>query len=181
MTQGSHENFPDWKQQEKDVAEELCADQTVASGSVWYDKTDVTTREHPLDREVQFMADAKSTGFRKFTLHYDFLEENRQRAVKEGKSFLMPIRFELGPDKDDIHDWMLLSKDDFLFVTGLDEVKKFRDDATKTKIAKAEFQKDAVEPLSMLEDLADDPTLTAVQRNVLYKAVDKLEKAIESL
>jgi hypothetical protein len=177
----SHESFPDWHQHEKDISDMIQADQTTASGSVWYDKTDVTTREHPLDREVQFQADGKSTHFSKYSIDVHFMEENRLRAVKTGKIFLLPVRFELTPDRHEKYDYVVLSMDDFRFVTGLDEVKSMREKDANRKNKEAAFKNKISAVIESLYNMAADNKLSCNELNIIYKACDALDEGMNEL
>lgn len=111
--------FPDWHAHEDFVADLLGADKTVSSGNKWYDISDAVTRDNVMSNRAQFMADAKSTLKKSYSLSRDFLYQYRERAILRGKIFLLPVRFE-NPEDHSVNDWIVLHASDFSELLGLD-------------------------------------------------------------
>lgn len=171
----------DWKKHEKDTAESLGLRQTVSSGNQWYEKNDATTAEHPMDNELQFDADAKCTSSRHYKLDVDFLNMNRKRSLLHGKIFLLPVRFELGTEDKQVYDYIVISRDGFEYVTGLDSIKKYRKEAEVAREAKSDFMSRIAPMLHSLTVLAASANLTGKQKNLLYKTVDAIDGLLEEM
>ena len=149
----------DWQKHEREVNDELSVDPTIASGRTWTDKGDGTTRDHPFDNSLQLQVDEKCTSRADYKVNVHYMNDCVKRAAKEGKVFLLPIRFELGQAKDETYDYICLRLSDFKFMFGFDQIKKFRKDAEENKIAKSKFEAAVAKHLQSLDKLSADPDL----------------------
>lgn len=174
-------NDVDWRRHEREVAEELGLRQTVSSGNQWYEKDDATSAEHPMDNEVQFDADMKCTSKHSYSINLEFMNDNRKRSIKHGKIFLLPVRFEVGKEHEQIDDYVVLGLKDFEYLTGLDSVRKFRKEAERSHEAKEEFISSISPIIESLNNLTMDVNLTGKQRNVIFTAIDIIDKALEEM
>lgn len=167
----SIDNFPDWQSFEKEANEALGIEATVSSGRVWYDKNDGTSRGHVLDNPIRIDADEKSTKHRTYSISVDFMEANRKRSGLAGKTFVLPVRFEL---EDGNHDFIVMSLKDFTAMSGLDEVgraKQLSDQANR----KMRSAKEKV--LALQDKIADkaDVIGDVHMQAWLYDVIDALD------
>ena len=176
------ENRPDWRRAEKELNEQLGVEATVSSGNQWYEKGDGETKGHPTDTDAfRFQVDEKSTVHRKYSIDAYQMNEWCDRATQDGKVFLLPIRFEIGRDREAVFDYVVLRLSDFKFLLGLDEVIEYRKRSAESKANKAKFQQKLSDVLLSLDNLAADPKLDDVAKNVLWKAVDTIDRAMDEL
>ena len=170
-----NDNFPDWQRFEREANAALGIDATVTSGNKWYDKNDGTTRGHPLDNAFMIDADEKSTTHKTYSLSEDFLLSNKKRSTLAGKTFLLPLRFE----HEDFHsDWIVISMDDFLSMTGIDVVNKAKSDTERLKSQLSDFKTKIAAIQDKIADIAEssDTELSAK----LYDCVDGIDDALKS-
>jgi len=116
---------PEWERFEQDVQEILHLDSTIASGSKHYDQGDAVDKRHPSESNFRFIADAKYTNMKSFSLDMKMLRQWVKRAQEDGKRFCLPLRF---GEKDE--DYIVLTLDDFaeiLEVARTTEVKEKSD------------------------------------------------------
>lgn len=176
------EQVPDWKKAENEINEQLGVQATVSSGNQWYEKGDGTTKEHSADSDAyRFEVDEKSTVKSKYTIDAYQLKDWCNRAIRQNKIFLLPIRFELGRDREDVLDYVVLRLTDFRFLLGLDEVIQYRKKSAESKDNKLKFEHKLSKVLLALDALAKSPNLSDKAKNVLWKSIDIIDKSMDEL
>ena len=169
------DSFPDWQKFEREANAALGLDATVTSGNKWYDKNDGTTRGHPLDNVFMIDADEKSTTHKTYSISEDFLLANRKRSTLAGKTFLLPVRFE---HEDSHSDWIVISMEDFLSMTGIDAVNKAKSDAEKLKLHLSEFKTKIAAIQDKIADIAESSDIDLSAK--LYDCIDEIDDALKS-
>ena len=167
---------PDWQKFEKDANAKLGLDATVTSGSKWYDKNDGTTRGHPLDNIFMLDADEKSTKHRAYSLSVDFLESNRRRSVLAGKTFVLPVRFELESHDS---DWVVLNLEDFTSLVGIDEVNAFKHKSDDLDAKVKEMKERMHQIQNDMADLADESDSISFKAR-LYDFIDTIDDVLKA-
>lgn len=173
-------NRPDWRRHEREMSEELGLPQTVASGSVWFSKDDIASLGRLSDGEIRFTADAKSTTHRSYALDRDFLVEHCRRASRDGRVFLLPVRFEVSRS-DERDDFIVLSLEDFRYLFGFDDAKSLREEAEESKRIRGEILSKVSKAVSALNDFAANASIPVKEKAVVFGAVDDIERALRDL
>lgn len=167
---------PDWQKFEKEANAKLGLEATVTSGSKWYDKNDGTTRGHPLDNIFMLDADEKSTKHRAYSLSVDFLESNRKRSILAGKTFVLPVRFEL--DSHD-SDWVVLNLEDFTSLVGIDEVNAAKKKSDELDAKAREMKERMHQVQNDMADMADESDSISFKAR-LYDFIDIIEDVLKA-
>lgn len=170
-----------WQRAEREINDALSVDATISSGNTPFDKGDGTTRNHPADDDrFQLQVDEKSTKHRSYSISLDYMEECVRRAAAEGKIFLLPVRFQPDIDTDDAYDYIVLRLDDFRFMLGFDQLRRYRKDADESRRAQESFRRAVAKALIGLDDLCSAGNITIDQKNVIFKAIDAIDAALEA-
>lgn len=174
---------PDWRRAERELNEQLGVEATVSSGNQWYEKGDGETKGHPLDTDAfRFQVDEKSTCKTKYPIDVRSMNQWCDRATQDGKVFLLPIRFEVGRDRDEQYDYVVLSMKDFRWLLGLDEVIKYRRQSKQSKDNKAKFEACLSKALLSLDNLAsNNKTLDDEAKTIIWKAIDIIDESMDEL
>lgn len=149
---------PDWERFEEHVQRVLKLSRTIASGSRHYDPGDAVNKKHYEDEEFRFIADAKCTSARVFTLQDKMLRQWVERARKDGKRFCLPLRFQT-----EMEDYVVLSLDDFAeMLVAANE---------KTETEKLDFS----EEIRVLNELVLHSSLSSKEKLDLLNLATELE------
>lgn len=174
------DNRPDWRRHERDISEDLGLPQTVASGSVWFSKDDVASLGRLSDGEIGFTADAKSTTHRTYSIDRTFMRDHCRRASRDGRVFLLPVRFE-SSKSDETDDFIVLSLEDFRYLFGFDDAKTLRDEARESVRRRDEIVARVSKAISNLNEFAVNANVPVREKVVLFNAIDEIEKAMRGL
>ena len=168
-----------WQRAEREINDALSVDATISSGNTPFDKGDGTTRNHPADDDrFQLQVDEKSTKHRSYSINLDYMEECVRRAAAEGKIFLLPVRFQPDIDTDDAYDYIVLRLDDFRFMLGFDQLRRYRRDAEESRENRRRFLSAVSKSLMALDSLCSAPNISPDQKNVIFKAIDAIDAAM---
>lgn len=171
----------DWQKHERQVNKELSVDSTLVSGRFWGDKGDGATYEHPDDdSRFQLQVDEKCTTHKTYTVDVQYMNDCVRRAALEGKTFLLPIRYQLGEDDSDVFDYVVLRLADFKFMLGFDQLKTAKEkvaDASK----KLSDMKMTMSPLfDKLDAMTESDNLTTKQKLLIWTAVDAFNELMRT-
>lgn len=171
---------PDWRRHERDMSRELGLPQTVASGAVWFSKDDVSSLGRLSGGDIQFTADAKSTIHKTYALDREFMKEHCLRASRNGKVFLLPVRFD-SPRTGDADDFIVLSLEDFRYLFGFDDAQHLREEAEASKKRRTSITSRILRAVSALNGFAAHAQIPVKEKSVVFNAVDEIEKALQEL
>lgn len=170
-----------WQRAEREINDALSVDATISSGNTPFDKGDGTTRNHPSDDDrFQLQVDEKSTRHRTYSLNLDYMEECVHRAAREGKIFLLPVRFQPDIESDDVYDYIVLRLEDFNFMMGFDQLRRYRREAKESRENRERFVSSVAKSLMALDGLCSAANITPEQKNVIFKAIDSIDSALEA-